>query len=251
MEKLIDLNQNKEMVLDSREVAEMLGKEHWMILRDIEGNEKVIGIIPVLRNNNLVVSDYFIKSNYKSKGNNKTYPCYLITKMGCEMLGNKQQGEKGILFTAKYVKRFNEMEQGLKPKLPTTYKEALLALVAAEEEKEKLQLESEHKQEVINGLTDSVPVTTKKDIINRVVKWKKANYRQRYNEMYKSFREIHHVDLKARCEGYNMKQNKKKDELSIIKYADKMGYTNNLYNIACKLYESDVNEIKEYLGILL
>lgn len=30
------------------------------------------------------------------------------------MLGNKQQGAKGILFTAKYVKRFNEMEEHLK-----------------------------------------------------------------------------------------------------------------------------------------
>lgn len=31
--------------------------------------------------------------------------------MGCELIGNKQQGEKGVLFTASYVKRFNEMEK--------------------------------------------------------------------------------------------------------------------------------------------
>lgn len=30
------------------------------------------------------------------------------------MLGNKQQGEKGIIFTANYVKRFNEMEETLR-----------------------------------------------------------------------------------------------------------------------------------------
>ena len=34
--------------------------------------------------------------------------------MGCELLGNKQQGEKGILFTAKYVERFNIMEIAIK-----------------------------------------------------------------------------------------------------------------------------------------
>ena len=34
--------------------------------------------------------------------------------MGCEMLANKLTGEKGILFTAKYVKRFNDMEQYIK-----------------------------------------------------------------------------------------------------------------------------------------
>ena len=37
-------------------------------------------------------------------------PCYLLSKMGCEMVANKLTGEKGILFTAAYVKRFNEME---------------------------------------------------------------------------------------------------------------------------------------------
>ena len=36
--------------------------------------------------------------------------------MGCELIGNKQQGEKGILFTASYVKRFNEMENHIKSK---------------------------------------------------------------------------------------------------------------------------------------
>lgn len=34
--------------------------------------------------------------------------------MGCELLGNKLQGERGILFSAKYVERFNEMENKLK-----------------------------------------------------------------------------------------------------------------------------------------
>jgi hypothetical protein len=28
--------------------------------------------------------------------------------MGCELLANKLTGEKGILFTAKYVKRFKD-----------------------------------------------------------------------------------------------------------------------------------------------
>ena len=60
----------------------------------------------------LFVSFFFLYIFFITlKGNNKIYNCYLCTKMGCEMLGNKQRGEKGILFTAKYVKKFNEMEQ--------------------------------------------------------------------------------------------------------------------------------------------
>lgn len=241
------VNQNKGTTLESREVSKMLGKEHSELLKDIKGSGKNLGIIPILTEGKFPVVDYFIESSYiDAKGENRK--CYLITKMGCELLGNKLQGKKGILFTAKYVKRFNEMEKKLKT--PNTYKEALLALVAAEEEKEKLQLEMDHKQEVINGFTEEITVTTKKDIINRVVRWKKANYRQRYNELYKSFKEVNHIDLKARCEGYNLKQIKNKDKLSVIKYADKKGYINELYGIACKLYESDINEIKEYLGLI-
>lgn len=110
MNNLQILNQQK--TINSREVAEMLGKEHKYILRDIEGTEKVKGIIPTLLGANLHPAKYFIESSYKD-GSGKTNKCYEVTKMGCEVLGNKQQGEKGILFTAKYVERFNEMEKAI------------------------------------------------------------------------------------------------------------------------------------------
>jgi len=38
----------------------------------------------------------------------------LATKMGCELLNNKRQGEKGILFIAKYVESFNAMKRSIK-----------------------------------------------------------------------------------------------------------------------------------------
>lgn len=103
---------NQLATIDSREVAEMLGKEHKYVLRDIEGTADVIGIIPTLESANLHSQNYFIPSTYKA--GTREYKCYLVTKMGCELLGNKQQGEKGILFTAKYVDRFNQMEQAIK-----------------------------------------------------------------------------------------------------------------------------------------
>lgn len=100
--------------ISSLEVAEMLEKDHKYILREIEGSKdgKTVGIIPTLLGANFAPSDYFIESTYKDKSG-KNNKCYLVTKMGCELLGNKQQGEKGIIFTAKYVKRFNDMEQAI------------------------------------------------------------------------------------------------------------------------------------------
>ncbi len=109
-----DLQTKENLTLDSRKVAEMLGKSHNNLLREIDGsNEKNrVGIIPVLENANMDLSKYFIPSTYKA--GTREYKCYLITKAGCEILGNKQQGEKGILFTARYVEAFNEMEKALK-----------------------------------------------------------------------------------------------------------------------------------------
>lgn len=107
---------NKE-TLDSREVAKMVEKDHAHLCRDIKGYIDVISENPKLDS-----QDYFIPNTYKVEGNNKTYPCYDITKLGCEMIANKLTGKKGILFTAEYVKRFNEMAQGevIPPAIDTT-----------------------------------------------------------------------------------------------------------------------------------
>lgn len=93
-------------VLDSREVAEMVGKRHANLIRDIENYIEVMG-----KNSKLSSSNFFIERTYKQAGNGKEVKRYDITKKGCEMVANKLTGEKGILFTAEYVERFNEMEQ--------------------------------------------------------------------------------------------------------------------------------------------
>lgn len=136
----------KEKTISSLEVAEMFETEHKEILRKLEGSTKSdgttkqVGIIPTLTKGNFPLSDYFILSSYKD-ASGKQNKCYKVTKLGCDFLANKFTGEKGILFTAKYVKRFHEMEEQLKTKVPQTYLEALKELVAVEEEKERLQLE--------------------------------------------------------------------------------------------------------------
>ena len=103
-------------VIDSREVARMLEKPHKEILRYIEGdkNSGVISIVDCLVKAEASLSDYFIESSYLN--NNKKGRCYLVTKKGYELLGNKQQGEKGMLFSIAYVERFNAMEKELKSK---------------------------------------------------------------------------------------------------------------------------------------
>ncbi|WP_050069878.1 Rha family transcriptional regulator [Anaerosalibacter massiliensis] len=245
--------QGKEtLVLDSREAADMMEVNHWEVLRKLEGSKDRKGYIEILTDNQMVVSDYFIKSSYKDSSGKKN-TCYLLTRMGCEFLANKFTGEKGVIFTARYVKRFNEMEQALKEKeQPLKIDSKFMYQIAQQlEEKEsriaEQQKEIEHKKEVIKGVTDDIDIYTKRNVLNKVVRYKGANFSERWNELYDRFREVHSVDLKARCKGYNMKQKKKKDQLSTIKYAEKFGYIDELYKIALKLYETDINQILKHL----
>ncbi|HDK7179777.1 TPA: ORF6C domain-containing protein [Clostridium botulinum] len=106
------------LTLESREVAQMVEVEHSEILKKLEGTKKAdgsikqIGIIPTMTKGKIPVSNYFIQSTYKDCSG-KENKCYLFTKMGCEFIANKFTGEKGIIFTAKYVEKFNKMEKQL------------------------------------------------------------------------------------------------------------------------------------------
>lgn len=111
---MMELRVKEVQTIPTYEIADMMEVEHAKVLRMIEGDKTHIGIIPTLRKAQLGVSEYFIESTYKVENNNKIYKCYECTKLGCDMLANKMTGEKGILFTAKYVAKFNEMEQQLK-----------------------------------------------------------------------------------------------------------------------------------------
>lgn len=93
-------------MLDSREVAEMIGKDHAMLLRDLRRYEQQLAEC------NLAVGDFFQESTYKD-ANNQNRPCYLVTKKGCEFIAHKLTGIKGTEFTAKYINRFHEMEDEL------------------------------------------------------------------------------------------------------------------------------------------
>lgn len=111
--------------LDSREVAEMVGKEHKNIIRDIRGYLEEFSQL------NFEPSDFFRESTYKRRG--KEYPCYLITKEGREFIAHKLTGVKGTEFTAKYIKRFHEMENIIKEHVPQG--KELLALAVLEAQK--------------------------------------------------------------------------------------------------------------------
>lgn len=102
-----------EQTITTLEIAEMMEVKHWQILRKLDGTKKVKGIIQILSDNKIVVADFFQESSYTDE-QGKERPCYKVTKLGCDFLANKFSGEKGIVFTARYVKRFADMEEAIK-----------------------------------------------------------------------------------------------------------------------------------------
>lgn len=125
----LSLFSKKEFTLSSMEVAEMVEKNHNELLKDIRRYVGQLGVGKIPQ------SDFFTESTYRNS-QNKTQPCYEVTRKGCEFIANKLTGVKGAAFTARYINKFHEMEDKLNP--PKTYLEALKAYVATVEENEKL-----------------------------------------------------------------------------------------------------------------
>ena len=133
MTNLTIINQHGQLLVESRQVAEMVDKNHADLLRSIKG------YVTVLTESNFAVSNFFIESTYQDS-TGRTLPCYLITKKGCDMVANKMTGEKGVLFTATYVTRFEEMEQQLTQPQQLTRMQILE--LAMESEKKVMELQA-------------------------------------------------------------------------------------------------------------
>ncbi|WP_338631076.1 Rha family transcriptional regulator [Clostridium baratii] len=94
MNNLVVKNINDRLYVNSREVAQMVRKDHDKLLRDIRKYKET------LDNNNLEHSpilaspNFFVPATYKNS-QNRDRPCYLLTKKGCDMVANKMTGDKG------------------------------------------------------------------------------------------------------------------------------------------------------------
>ncbi|MCI8577956.1 MAG: toxin Bro [Lachnospiraceae bacterium] len=104
------MNDLRKTTITTLEVAEMMEVPHSDLLKKIEGRKDRRGYIQIMTEGQMSVSDFFIPSSYRD-ASGKENKCYEVTRLGCDFLANKSTGEKGVLFTARYVKRFNEMEK--------------------------------------------------------------------------------------------------------------------------------------------
>lgn len=117
----------KDLVMTSRELAELTNKEHKNVIRDIRKEKEKLEMEGISTELIFELSEY-------QDSTGRTLPMFLLSKDGVMMLAMKYD----TITRYKITQKLNELEN--KTKLPGTYKEALLALVAAEEIKEQQQL---------------------------------------------------------------------------------------------------------------
>lgn len=119
--------------ISSMEVAKMIEKDHKNLMRDIakytkyleesnsdlgqlnfepsslDGKSNELKIEPV-ENGIINLNEFWVESSYINQQNRKM-PCFKITKKGCEFIAHKCTGQKGVVFTARYINRFHELEE--------------------------------------------------------------------------------------------------------------------------------------------
>ncbi|AUO78236.1 BRO family protein [Clostridioides phage LIBA6276] len=121
------------------------------------------------------------------------------------------------------------------------------------EKREKIkQLETEvvHKEDVIIGLVEDISLAEKRQRINQIVKYKvePKNFSKRWNLLYDEFEKKYHLDLKRRINNCDIKPKIRNK----IDYIDReMSMIPQLYEITCKLFENDVEELKnEWISVI-
>ena len=150
------------LVVESRQVAELTGKKHFHLVRDIENYIKVINQNPIL-----VSDSFFLETSYNA-GTGKNYKCYRLTRKGCDLVANKMTGEKGILFTALYVEKFHEMEQALYANAIKLQKETLARYDVLTEKHNNLVVEKS------NLVSENQKLKPKSEYCDTVLKAKDA-----------------------------------------------------------------------------
>lgn len=126
-----------ENTISSLEVADMIGKGHKELLRDIRR------YVEQFNERNLAPVDFFLENTYiDAKGEKR--PCFDVTKKGCEFIAHKLTGAKGTEFTAKYINRFHDMEDTLMEIIPKDFPSALRAY--ADEYEKRTKIEQENKR---------------------------------------------------------------------------------------------------------
>lgn len=158
------------------------------------------------------------------------------------MLSKCENGKRARLY---FIECENKL-MTIQHKLPTTYKEALLALVEQVEIVEKLELENktlvkeiEYKEDIIVGYAKDITLQEKRQRLGKIVRHGVANPKNRWNMLYDEFDKKFHIDTKRRFTNALERGEIKKSVNRLGYICDNLGMTNEIYDVAIKIFEGD------------
>lgn len=235
MNQLQIVNKNGQLLVESKEVAEMVGKRHSDLIRSIDNYSQV------LLNAKMRSADFFITDSYKD-ASGKENRCYLLTRKGCDMVANKLTGEKGVLFTAAYVTQFENMEEQIKkqqqPNSPLQALQMAINQMVLQEQK-MIQLEQQVTtvQHRINNLDTIDTEGDQQQKLNKMIQrlaWDEGvNFSEAWKMFRNAFNTAYRTNLKTKVNNYKEKHGLKK--LTTPQYLSLTNQLSDAVRVADKL----------------
>lgn len=214
MNNLKVVSKDGQLVTDSRDVAAMTGKEHKELMRSIRQYSSI------LTGAKLRSLDFFVPHYYED-AKKEQRPCFLLTKKGCDMVANKMTGERGVLFTAEYVTRFEEMEKSTQqPKMLSESEQLRASLKLTLEAHDQIGLVKQEIAEVRDIAENQVTLDYgEQRRLQKAVAIKVYELETDPTDKRKLFSELYR-EIKDRFAVASYKDIKRKDLQSAIRYID-------------------------------
>lgn len=201
---------NNQAVTDSLTVANVFGKEHARVMRDI----RELGCSEEFRVGNFAESTYV-------NSQNKEMPKYSMSKKGFVLLAMGYTGKEAMKFKEAYIEEFERMESKLNsPKVLSEREQLLASMKITLETSEKVdQIENkiislEHKVEEQITLDHGEQRRLQRAVNQRVCQIEQDNQvrRKLFSELYR--------EIKDRFAVTSYKDVKRKDLQSAIRYVE-------------------------------
>ena len=191
---ILKRNEDGELVVTSRQVAEDFRKEH---------NDTKKRIRELIRDMGEISHNYFILSEYKDSLN-RTQEEYLLTRDGFSLLAMGFTGARALEWKLKYIEAFNKMEQAIKNPFAHLSKE-LQAIIAIDTKVQKIE-------EDFNTFKSNLP------LLNVDCKELQAEVRKKGIEVLGGYRSAAYNNKSLRSRTYQDIQYQIKREFGVNRY---------------------------------
>lgn len=200
----------------------------------------------------------FIAINQKrltAQGNETTQLNHQLTLEMSKEISMLQRSEKGKTARKYFIECENKLKQYVKSDsylIDDKIERAKRWIQEQEESNIKVaQLEKEidYKQKLIDEFNNDTDLASKRQRLNNIIRKAGCRFEDRWSHLYKEFQLIHHFNLTIQFNNYNL--NHKPKAKSKLEYIEKTGRINDLYALALKVFENDVNKlIEEMFGVV-